>query len=293
MKQKLLIFGVSGLLGNIAAKNLQKKYNIIGTYYLNKPKFNKSIKLIRCNFLNKNFIKKKIFTNFQPDIILNCAGEANVDFCETNKIYAKKLILNPTKIISDFSNKNNIYFIHISTDSLFFNNKKKNFEKEKTITLNYYSKLKLESEKYLIKNNRNFLIIRTRFFGKNISKKKCFAEEVIDKLKNNKTIECYKNVFNTNISCENLIDIIDECIEKKITGIFNIVGDKSYSKYNFARKIASSMNLNKKLIKKKIFTNKNRLIKKPFNTSLSNKKIKMKIKTPILDLERSINQTFK
>tara|TARA_B100001027_G_C16251507_1_gene324660 strand:+ start:297 stop:1178 length:882 start_codon:yes stop_codon:yes gene_type:complete len=293
MKSRVLIFGISGLLGNNIATELSKKYNILGTYYKNKPNLKKkSIKLTRYNLLASNKISNKMIINFNPNVIINCSGEPNVDYCEKNYKYARKIILESSKTISKFAIKKKSYLINISTDSLFDGKKKFYIESDRTKPLNLYSRLKLKLEKYLILNNKNSLIIRTRFFGKNISKNSCFAEEIVKNLKNKKEVKCYSNVFSTYISCNNLARIIDECIDKKLKGLFNIVGEKRYSKLTFAKTIAKVKKLDEKLIKpiKYLF---NKDVKKPLDTSLSNIKIKKKIKTPILDLEEEIIKMYK
>jgi len=295
MKLNLLIFGVSGLLGNNVAKVLSKKYNILGTYFRNKPNFDKKvrIKLIKIDLSKTNVKKSSYINKFKPKIILNCAGEANVDYCEKNHLYSKKIIVSATKIISNFAKKNKAYFINISTDSLFDGKRKYYSENDKVRPINYYSKFKAESEKFLNLTNKNCLIIRTRFYGKNITNKLCFSEEIIYNLKKKQIIKCYNNVYNTQISCLNLAKILDECIKKKIVGIYNIVGNERCSKINFAREIANVYGLDKSLIKSKKYFNKKNSVTKPLDTSLSNKAIKKIIKTPILSLRKGIYQIYR
>lgn len=294
MKLNLLIFGVSGLLGNNVARVLSKKYNILGTYFENKPNFDKNvrIKALKINLYKINIIKSSFINKFKPNIILNCAGEPDVDYCEKNHLYSKKIIVNATKIISNFAKKEKAYFINISTDSLFDGKRKYYSETDNVRPINLYSKFKIEAEKFLKSNNKNCLIIRTRFYGKNITNNLCFAEKIIDRLERNQIIECYNNVFNTQISCLNLAEILDECIQKKIVGIYNIVGSERCSKVDFAKEIANVYGFDKSLIKSKKYFNKKKFVTKPLDTSLSNKAIKKIIKTPILSLREGIYKMY-
>tara|TARA_A100001015_G_scaffold316939_1_gene432519 strand:+ start:3943 stop:4275 length:333 start_codon:yes stop_codon:yes gene_type:complete len=72
---KILIFGISGMLGSAIYKHLSsfKKYETFGT-----------IRKINNNFKNKNILSevyaensdslKVPFVNFKPDIVINCIG---------------------------------------------------------------------------------------------------------------------------------------------------------------------------------------------------------------------------
>ena len=57
-KKKILITGCSGFVGYNLAQRLSKsnKYQIVGTYFKNKPKLKKKVKLIRADLT-----KKKLF----------------------------------------------------------------------------------------------------------------------------------------------------------------------------------------------------------------------------------------
>ena len=58
--------------------------------------------------------------------------------------------------------------------------------------INYYSKLKLNSEK-IIKNNKNFLILRTNFFGSRFNKG--LVNWLRESAKKEKKIYFFKNIY--------------------------------------------------------------------------------------------------
>ena len=62
-------------------------------------------------------------------------------------------------------------------------------------------------------------------------------------------------------------------IEKNCQGVFNISCNERISKYHFAIKLAKHLKLDHNLILPKKYSYKGQ-IKKPFNMSLDNKKIK-------------------
>ena len=78
------------------------------------------------------------------------------------------------------------------------------------------------------------------------------------------------------ISIVKLSKIIYKLIKFKAKGTFNVSSDERISKYFYALKIAKKINLNKKLIIKSSLKDKfnNKLVLRPLDMSLKNKKVK-------------------
>ena len=62
----------------------------------------------------------------------------------------------------------------MSTDTVYNEENKNNLETSKLGYKNYYTYLKILCEKHLAKNYSNYLILRGRFFGYSLTKKKFF-----------------------------------------------------------------------------------------------------------------------
>ena len=81
-KLNVLILGSSGVLGKSIYSELKTKKNI--------KLFNNGLKKRKFDMTNKkklsNFIKSII-----PNIIINCSGIVDIDFCERQKTKAKKI----------------------------------------------------------------------------------------------------------------------------------------------------------------------------------------------------------
>ena len=96
---------------------------------------------------------EKLISKINPDVLINCSGLTDIDFCERNK---KKAYLINTNLIHDIfkikKHSLNFYFIQFSTDHFYDSkNKKTSTEKVKHKILNYYTKTKLLAEKYVLK----------------------------------------------------------------------------------------------------------------------------------------------
>ncbi|PJA10924.1 hypothetical protein COX67_02470, partial [Candidatus Falkowbacteria bacterium CG_4_10_14_0_2_um_filter_36_22] len=94
---KLLITGVSGLLGNNLAHYFRDKYEVIGLYSSH-PVLIKGIRTEKCDLLGDNSIRKIIF-DFNPSVIIHCASLTNIEQCEIDKNLTEKINIGSTKNI--------------------------------------------------------------------------------------------------------------------------------------------------------------------------------------------------
>ncbi|MCM8782387.1 MAG: aminotransferase class I/II-fold pyridoxal phosphate-dependent enzyme, partial [Candidatus Omnitrophica bacterium] len=245
VKKKILITGVSGLLGNNLAYYFKEKYKILGIYNSH-PVIIKGIQIQKGDITSGNSFGM-IIREFSPDIVIHCASLTDVDFCEMNKRLADKINVFGTKVVSD-SIKDNVKLIYISTDSV-YNGAKGNFSEEDTVNpRNYYGVTKYRGELEVSKRP-NFLILRTNFFGWNIQNKYSLAEWIFNELSNNREIKGFKDAYFSSIYTFEFAKILEMAIQKDLTGIYNCASRTSLSKYEFAVELADFFNLNKALIK--------------------------------------------
>ena len=151
MKKKVLITGVSGLVGHGLAKYfLKKKYIVFGTTYKNSVKTDlKKLKRVsNFDITKKNSYKRLTKIIKKIDYVIHVA--AKIPAKEKKNYNFTKINYQGTKLLLDFCLKNNIKkFIFISTMSL--------ANKKKFVKNNYlYSKIK--AEKYCYKINKKKLI---------------------------------------------------------------------------------------------------------------------------------------
>jgi dTDP-4-dehydrorhamnose reductase len=166
---KILILGVTGLLGNTAFRFLSRNANneIFGALRSpEKLRFFEKNKQANIYVINDMFdfdSVKKIINKIKPEIVINCIGVTNktalssFDTFKTNSLLPKKL--------SIISRSMNIKFIHISTDCVFSG--RTGFYKETDIPdpENEYGLSKLLGEI----NDGESLTIRTSLIGHEIN----------------------------------------------------------------------------------------------------------------------------
>ena len=89
MKLKMLITGVSGLLGNNLAYYFKSHYEILGLYFSHPIEIS-GIQTEQCDLTLKENVST-ILTRFVPDVIIHCTSLVNIDQCEKAAEYAQLL----------------------------------------------------------------------------------------------------------------------------------------------------------------------------------------------------------
>lgn len=275
---KILILGGTGLLGSFLNHYFLKKGNkVFSTGYKKKSKY-------YLNLYNQNNIIK-FFNLIQPDIIINCAAQTNVEKCINDFNFGYKgnalLVKNVVTAIKKLRYKP--HFIHFSTDQVYNNSGKKRKSSEYQVSLtNNYSITKYQGE-LEAKKILNSTIIRCNFFGKSfLKKRKTFSEYIIYNLSKKNKIKIPSNIIFNPVSLNYIAEILELIILKKKIGIYNLGSRDNLSKFDFGLLIQEKYSLQSKLI----IPYKSNYSKdmRPLNTSVSTKKIEksLNIKVPFI-----------
>jgi dTDP-4-dehydrorhamnose reductase len=282
---KILVTGASGLLGSNVCKEYSSQFHVFGTYF--KHRF----AIANCTLIGLDLTEGTgELGRIRPDVVIHCAGEADVDACEADPGRARRSILTMTQNVLAFAEENQAFLIHFSTDSLFNGKDGSHGEEDLLDPINVYSELKAEAESYIQTHYGQYCIVRGRFYGWNIRDKLCFAEQVISRLREGREIMCYEANYSTQILANNVAAIMKEIISNRITGVFNIVESTKLSRYAFARMIAQVFELPVELVRAVPFNENNFQAARPRDTSLSNAKARSVFRTPILSSKEGLEE---
>jgi dTDP-4-dehydrorhamnose reductase len=239
---KILLFGSTGMLGKYVFNLLKKEYDVI---CINRENY---------DILNDEWFKlKNIITSFlkEKDIIINCAGIIPQKYTDENiKTYIKVNTLFPHKL-NEISQKNNINFIHITTDCVYDG-------------LNgNYSSLDTHSAKNIYGISKSLgepeeaTVIRTSIIGEELFGKKSLIEWI--KSNKNGTINGFINHYWNGVTCFTLAKIIKQIIHENLfwQGVKNIHSPDTVTKYDLCCYVNNIYNLNIKINKTEDIIKKN------------------------------------
>lgn len=267
MKKKILLTGASGMLGKEFLKLLSSDFLIytIGRNSIKTSKNHYSIDITDEDYL------KKVLDLINPEIIIHCAANVNLNDCESNYENAYNLHVNSTKVLASHSKVDK--FIYISTDSV-FDGTKGNYTEEDTVNpLNYYSQTKFLGEEIVLRFAQNPYIIRTNIIGFSSILGNSFFEWGFNELKKSVNIKGFNDVFFNPLYTKDLAYKVNELLLLNIPkGIYNFSSSTTISKHQFLIEIAKKNNFDINLIQSISIDEMNLGIKRPKNTTLNNDK---------------------
>lgn len=264
---RVLITGVTGLLGSNLAVHLREEYNVFGTYNSNSYDI-PGVKILHMDVTSENSIRDVIST-LRPDYVVHCAAETRVDFCEENTVYAFAVNTGGTKTLSKVCQEFGGKIIYISTDSVYKGIRGNYSELDIPNPVNVYAQSKVYGEIAVKKHANNHLIFRTNIYGWNLKPQLSLAEWVLEQARNDREkVPGFTDIIFSPILVNDLAEIIDRGMKQDLCGTYNAGAKDACSKYNFARMICSVFGLPVELVRKATSGEINFKARRPKNTSM-------------------------
>ncbi len=270
MKDGILITGGSGLLALNWALATRDQYLI--TLALHSRKV--SLPGVASRNISLDSVDEILasFEKIRPQLVIHTAGLTNVEECEANPELANHVNIDLAENVAMACAKLGISLVHISTDHLFSGEAPLVDESHPVAPQNVYGRTKAEAEQRVLEVCPQSLVVRTNFYGWGPLYRRSFSDMIIDSLRMGKALTLFKDIFYTPILIEALVYAVHDLVNQKANGIYNVVGDERISKYEFGIKVAKIFQLDASLIKSGYLKDKDMLVKRPYDMSLSNKK---------------------
>lgn len=254
-KNKILITGSNGLLGQKLVKLILEKneFELIATSIGENRIKNLYPKMVYenldiCNEIEVQHVIKK----HRPNFIINTAAMTNVDQCETEQQKCNDLNVNAVRYLVNVCDKNDIHFIHLSTDFIFDGKNGPYDECAIPNPVSFYGESKLIAEKIVQKSTCKWAILRTILVygvSHDMSRSNIILW-VKNSLEQNKNIKVVNDQWRTPTLAEDLAMGCYLTVLNNAEGIFNISGKDFLNPYEMAIKTANYFKLNTSLIEK-------------------------------------------
>lgn len=247
MEVDAIVIGANGLVGQALTKRLSEKgYPWLGTSY--KRTSEDSLKL---NILNKEE-SDSFFSNVSTQAIFHCANlSGGVDFCEQNQEIAEDFHFKATQSVGLHAQRMRATLFFISSDYIFDGKKAEYREEDPPSPLNVYGRLKLKAEKWIQDHLDHYVIIRTtNVYGwdpETVTPN--YVMNLYRSLKAEKPFYASSSLFGSPTLAFDLASAMIELFEKKMTGIFHLVGSDYVNRYQWSVQAAKYLDLNASLIK--------------------------------------------
>lgn len=282
---KILITGSNGMLGNALVKTINQNNIFTTSKRSNIFDYNNFLKY---DLANENY--NDLLSWVKPDVIIHCAANTDVNYCENNLKTTN--LINYQPIEKFFKMYRDTFFIFISSDAVFDGTKKFAKESDPRLPLNIYGTQKKNAEDFIINNFKKFSIIRTTPLGKNIYRNN-FLTWILKSIKDDKKISLFSNMFFTPIDLNTLSDSIKFIINNDIYGIYHLVSSDRVSKYDFCIQLLKHLNINKKLLTNSKYIPDNKFAKRSLDQSLDNSKFNILYNNKLPNLQGVIKNIIK
>lgn len=245
-KKKLLITGVSGLLGSNLAYYFKDQYEVLGIF--NQHPFHPSWCRTEQADLSRPEACQRLVCSFHPDLCIHCAALADIDRCENEKSLAYKANVEVTRLLTCALEGMPCKFVFISTDAVYGAGGGHAVEDDPVQPLNYYAETKLCAERD-VGCYPDALIARTSFFGWGFGDSRLsIAEWALKELSAGRKVYGFTDVITSSIYIFALAELLEKAFARNLTGIFNFASSDSVSKDSLIRTIARLFALDTALI---------------------------------------------
>jgi len=287
---RILITGASGLLGINLAMEAMREHEVIG---VDRGKLKSApFQVLQADLLHMDTLDS-VFDSARPDALINCAALANLEECEQHPERARILNAEMPGELADVCAQRNISFIHLSTDAVFDGTKVGAYtEEDQPNPQGVYSQSKLDGERAVRQANPQAIIARVNFFGWSLTNSRSLGEFFVNNLSAEKPVNGFTDVIFCPMLVNHTARLLLDMLEKKLGGLYHVVGAQPMSKYQFGLEVARKFGLNESLISPKSVEGSGLTAKRSHNLWLSIHKLSTDLGGEIPNFSTGLNEFY-
>jgi dTDP-4-dehydrorhamnose reductase len=287
---KLLVTGSSGLLGLNLALDSMAGHQVTGVDRgrLAAPPFG----LIRADLLADGAVER-VLEEARPDWLINCAALADLDACEGNPELARRLNVDLPGQLAEACVRYGIRLVHISTDAVFDGEKDGSYsEQDAPNPLSVYARTKLDGERAVLSVNPQALVARANFYGWSMNGRRSLAEFFVNNLTHDKSMSGFTDIIFCPMFVRHTTQLLVAMLDKRLTGLYHVVGSQAMSKYHFGVDIARRFQMQEGKISPKSILSSSLTARRSNNLSLSIHKLSANLGLPIPEFSTGLEEFY-
>ena len=279
---KIFITGGSGLFGSKVAEIAQARGDeVFSGYAHNLPEYGRAVKF---DLLDEKTISELV-GKIEPEVIIHSAALTDVDRCEREQELAYKMNVDGTRAIATAAEKAGSFLIYISTDYVFDGLCGMYREDDRPNPVSYYGYSKLQGEQFC----RGCIARTCVIYGSRpASGKVNFALWLLSNLNSGKEVRVVTDQFITPTLNTNLAAMVLEAADRRLCGVYNLVGATRISRYDYALELAREFDLDKSLILPSRMADLMWAAKRPIDSSLDTSKARAELMERPLPLNKAL-----
>ena len=274
--KRLLVTGVSGLLGANLAWLAASRYQVTGVMRGGRalPKLGGTapFETLLVDLMQPGSIDQVLETA-QPDLIIHCAALTEIDRCEACPEQAHQLNANLPRALARAAARQGVRMLHISTDAVFDGIRGNYSELDEPRPINVYAQSKLAGERAVAEENSDALIARVNFYGWSWEGSRSIAEFFYNNLSAGRQVQGFTDIFFCPLLVNDIIEILLWMLEHRLNGLYHVVSTEPLSKYTFACMLAREFGFDQNLIRPAVSTSSGLLAPRSPLLTLRNDKL--------------------
>jgi dTDP-4-dehydrorhamnose reductase len=280
-----VVTGSSGLLGRRLVSVLKGEYEVVGIdRYASTDRNDLTLDITERQRIVESAVR------LHPSVVVHAAAETNVDLCETEHEHARSINVEGTANVAEGCAMAGARMIFISTDYVFDGVKGNYAETDQPNPISFYGLTKLEAERLVTPKLPNALIVRTSvLYGWHPSKLN-FATWIIKGLREHQPLRVVRDHINSPTLADNLANAIHAAIERGSEGLLHVAGSERISRFDFARRIAKSFDLDENLLVPVEMRDLNWAARRPRDSSLDVGKAEKELGTELFGVDRGLEE---
>jgi len=240
----LLITGGSGFVGKNLANFFASRCSVVSTYFQHPLDLDSVAQSFRLDVTDAEQVFSLI-ASARPDAVIHAAGNKDVRFCEEHPEEANRINALGTQNVARACHKFGVRMIYLSTDLVFNGLKGEYKEDELPQPSLVYGESKFKGEILASEELKDVAICRS---GGIYGKASPLLGWLSAELEAGRTVDCFVDVLNTPTYAENLGEMMEVILEKRLTGVFHTVGRERVSRFDFFKAYAGTFGLDQDLL---------------------------------------------
>lgn len=282
--KRILVTGGSGFLGGNVVFELAGRYEVVYTYQRN-PFFFKGASPMALDLLDGEQVEEAV-ARIGPSGVIHCAALTDVGYCQAHPDEARLVNVEGTRHVARGAAMCGAKVIYVSTESV-YDGKRGDYAEDSPVgPVNRYAESKLEGEKAVSSETRDFFIARVGIEGWGAQadmRPLSFFERIVASFRRGEKMRIFNDWFYNPVTVNHLARVFDEVLAKDVTGIFNVGSPSKVSNEDFTRIIARAYGYDESLIETCSGREVEMSVPRPFNRSFITDKIRSVIRTPVPD----------
>ena len=236
-------------------------------------------------------IVERVFGEYKPDVIINCAAYNAVDAAEQDSTVAFRVNSDAVAILAAAARKHGARIVHYGSDYVFDGKTDHpNHEDSPTNPLNAYGRSKLAGEEAVIESGADFLHFRLSWVYGNGNQN--FFHKLMQWSDNNEVLKVVWDQISVPTYTEDIVAYTLAALEKGLTGVYHLTNSGYATRYEMARYFFKCLGKDITIIpvNSDMFPSP---VTRPFFSVMSNKKLTKALGSPIPTWENAVKRFVK